>query len=376
AQSLGGVLALAAALGFSGSMMRLVASYRSAGENRRLLALVRGSRRLILGASAAVAVLLFAASIVFPNQRPGLLWTALLVIPLTLDVWRESTMRGFHRISAAILPRQVLLPLCTLAVVLVAGISNTTTAMGVFLGALVLLEGWSLLQLQRMLPRPGDETALPFETKHWLGISLPMGLSSLASFGITRWDVAALGLIVGLEAAGPYAAAARTALLGSVVLRIINLVTAPWLAESYHSGEIGRFRKQLVYSTAASALLGLPLFMAVFLFPERVMGLFGPGYEQAAPLLRILVVAQFVNLITGPAGLALTMSRYERLNLVITFAAAAASLLGLLVFTQPYGAEGVALITASAVILQNLLLFIASIALFSRATPLATTNAC
>ncbi len=47
-------------------------------------------------------------------------------------------------------------------------------------------------------------------------------------------------------------------------------------------------------------LLGFSL-LAVLL-PGRVMSLFGEGYEQAALLLAIMAVGQFINVATGSVG--------------------------------------------------------------------------
>jgi O-antigen/teichoic acid export membrane protein len=352
AQSLASVLALAAALGFSTSMMRLVASYRAQGQEALLLGAIKGSFVLVFLAGIIIVFILLVIAYLVPAHRGALLWTALLLLPLAIDAWRESTMRGLHRTVAAILPRQVFLPFLTLIAVFVLGLDDSTIILAVFAGLLIALELIGLLQLRKALGflimvRPR------WAICHWLRVSLPMGLTALANLGINRWDVVVLGFIVDLDAVGPYSAAARTALLTSLVLSVVNLVVGPTLAELYHQGEHRRFRKLLFASTVGATTLGLPLYLLVLLRPEWVLVLFGGAYLDAAVLLQILATGQFVNLATGPVGLALTMTRHEMSNLRLTMFASATSLVSLLVLVPQLGAIGAAIATASATVLLN-----------------------
>lgn len=352
-QSLAGILALAASLGFSTSMMRLVATYRARGETAELRGLVNASLRLISLAGALIIILLLATGWGFPSQRSALVWTALLLLPLTWDVWRESAMRGLHRTGAAILPRQVLLPGLTLAVVLGLGLRDANEVLIGFVLVLLLVELSGLLQLRSVLGFP--KQLLPVtRAREWLRISLPMAGTNLARDGMTRLDIVVLGLFVGLEAAGPYAAAARTALLASLVLRVVNLVVGPMLAELYHSGDLRRFRSLLLGAGLGAGAVGLPLYLLVFLRPEWVLGLFGPGYAEATLPLQILATGQFINLLTGPVRLALTMSVHEGANLRLTLAASVGSLVGLFVLVPIYGVVGAAIAVGGAVVLLNL----------------------
>lgn len=353
AQSLATVLALAGSLGFSTSMMRFVAAYRAQDQQALLHGLVRSSLRLILLASVLLALLLLMLGQMFPNHGVGLLWAAALLVPFTVDVWRESAMRGLHRTSLAILPRQVLLPGLTLIGVAVFGLNYAIDVLLSFLALLVLLELAALWHMRRVMNFPKDGRPIA-ETKYWLRTSLPMAGANLALQGITRWDIVMVGVLLSLEATGSYAAAARTALLATLVLRVVNLVIGPMLADLYHSGDIRTFRKLLIAAAFGAGVAGLPLYLLVLLRPEWILGLFGQAYTDAALILQILATGQFINLITGPVGLALTMSRYESLNLSIAVIAAAISLVGLSILVPQYGVVGAAVATSAAVALRNI----------------------
>src|SRR5690606_19957885 len=99
---------------------------------------------------------------------------------------------------------------------------------------------------------------------------------------------------------------------------------------------------------------GLPLYLLVMMYPEWVLGIFGPGYTEAALLLQILATGQFINLVTGPVELALTMSAFETANLRLTIGASSLSMIGLLVLVPNYAAVGVAFAVGGAIAVHNL----------------------
>ena len=354
AQSLAAILSLGAALGFSMAMMRLVSAYRANGESALLRGLMRSSLRLVLLVSSLSAVVLLLLGMAFPTQRSGLFWAGILLVPYAVDVWRESSMRGLHRTATAILPRQVLLPALTLGLVWVLDLNSAFDVLLCFALVLVTLEAIGLWQLHNALGLSADLKPVS-RTWTWLRISLPMAGSILLRQGMTRWDIIALGLIAGLESTGPYAAAARTALLASVVLRVVNLVVGPTLAELFHTGDIAQFRKLVLRSAAGSAVLGAPLYLLVMLQPGWVLSLFGPEYVVAALPLQILATGQFVNLVTGPVDLALSMSKHEMANVVLSVGAGVFSLGALAILIPYYGATGAALAIASATAILNIM---------------------
>ena len=85
------------------------------------------------------------------------------------------------------------------------------------------------------------------------------------------------------------------------------------------------------------------------------MGLFGQEYTQAAHLLQLLIIGQFVNVITGSVGFLLNMTGHEKdMRNVVFFSGPLA--LGLGLFLTPiYGTTGAAVATAFALASQNLL---------------------
>ena len=137
-------------------------------------------------------------------------------------------------------------------------------------------------------------------------------LSSYLAGTVEIWLAAAL---LANTDASLYAAAQRMALLLAIPLTSIQVVFAPVAARMLASGD-QTVRLQRVVRTgatlaaAASSILWLPMLVA----PGAVLGLvFGPGFEEAAPALFLLTLGYATVVVTGMAGVVLTMSHQEGL---------------------------------------------------------------
>ena len=352
AHSLASMVAVLAALGFATSMMRFISAYHINGELGELKGILSSSLQLICLSAALISFILISISAAIPEISSGLFWSAAILIPTTIDAWRESAMRGLHRTAEAILPRQVILPSVTMLLILAFDIGELIPIMLCFVICFIIIELAGVVRLRAI-----THFLMPIapirRVKHWVSISLPMAFATLAHQGLTKWDIVVLGVFVGMDATGPYGAAARTALLASIVLRVVNLVVGPALSEYYHSGRFREFKSALVISSAASGALGLPIYIAILVYPSEVMSLFGVGYDNAGPYLQVLASGQFVNLLSGSAGLALTMSKHQKLYLLLAGLASILSLVALMMLTPLYGAFGAAVATSLALVVFN-----------------------
>ncbi len=348
------ILALVAGLGFSNSMVRLLSAYRVQQHFDLLRGAVVGSFKVIVAAGFCVlAFLLITRDIVWSDNQQAVYWTALLLLPFTIAGWRQSCMRGLQKTVEAIVPRDVLLPLLTLLLVYLFEIQKIGQVLIIYFSVLVVLELVGLIRLKTILSDFQYQKPR-FDYKHWLDVSIPMGLSNLARQGILRWDIIIVGIFVGLDATGQYTAASRTALLVVVALRVINLAVGPYIAEAYHAQDYQRFRSLIGLSTVCSIALGAPFYLLVMYYPALIMSIFGEAYTNAGLILQILVTGQFINLITGPVGLALNMAAHQKANLILVCCSAILSLVGLLIFVPKFGVVAAAWVTAATGAMLNL----------------------
>lgn len=356
AQSASSILAIVATLGFSSSMMRLVAQHRARADDAGLVSMFVFTISVVMGFACLIALLVagVATLVGVPGPGLGLLWAALLTLPAAVDAWRESTARGLNQIVRAILPRYVLLPSAAMAALLIFDISNVTLFLVIYLAVFVALEVVFTIRLRTDLPFVRG----PWPSRHtwgsWLAVSLPMSAADITRIAIERWDLIVVGILLDTSSAGVYAVASRTALLTSLPLRVINLYLGPRLAQAYHASDLASFRVLVKGGTVAAILVGLPLVILTFGFPHLLVSLFGQGFDAASPLLRVLAIGQVINLATGPVALALIMSNRERSYMRLTLLAGGIGFLLVPTLTAAFGLIGAAVATTVVVSVHNL----------------------
>lgn len=170
----------------------------------------------------------------------------------------------------------------------------------------------------------------------------------------TVWGgVLIAGAMVPAEDLALLSAAQRTAMLTSFVLMVVNMVAAPRYARMWKEGDLAGIKRLAKWSTRGMIAMVAPIIAIMLLLPEKVMGLFGEGYEQAAVMLMIMAVGQFINVATGSVGYLLNMSGHERDFRRVTLFVGPLTLVCAVVFTYYWGVAGAAIATALGVGVQN-----------------------
>ena len=345
--SLTSLLAIISSLGFSKSMIRFIPTYRVQEQHASLSGIILSSFSIISLTSIGVGSILVVIGYLWSEHQPSLFWTTLLLLPLTISIWRENTMRGLDYTMEAIVPRQVLLPLLIFMLVLSFDISDITWILITFISVFVLLEFSSLLRL--LMVFSSLNTIRPhynYEIKHWLKVSIPMGLSALTRQGMNHWDIIIVASILGFEASASYTIAALTARLGKIILRVISFAIGPIFAELYQKKQYLRFKRLFISSTLGLIIIGTPIYIIVMFFSNNIMEFVGMNYSEATLLLQILLTGRFFNLIAGPVTIVLNMTKYEKINMILVFIFAGLNLGALLFFVPIFGVVAAAIINA------------------------------
>jgi len=147
----------------------------------------------------------------------------------------------------------------------------------------------------------------------------------------------------------------RTALLTSFVLTAVNLVVAPKFSELHHQNKISELENLAIFSVKLMTLVSLPLAIVLLVFPSIVLSIFGSEFQNGANILRVIVIGQLINVLTGSVGYLLTMSGHEKdLRNSVILSGVVVLILNI-VLIPTLGILGAAISTAIALILQNLL---------------------
>ncbi len=191
--------------------------------------------------------------------------------------------------------------------------------------------------------------------KELLKHSLPLLLASI--FGqINFWGAQIfLGIFSTESEVAIFAVCQRISFLVSFVLTTLNLILAPKFATLYSENKIKELEKLATRSILITLIFSLPIFIAILVFPTFILSSFGPEFTKGSEVLVILIMAQLVNALCGPVMYLLSMCNFQKLVKNCTFQTSLIMVFGSLFFAGFYDMYTASLITASAIVYQNIL---------------------
>jgi len=193
------------------------------------------------------------------------------------------------------------------------------------------------------------------QTASLLGSAKPLWVAMLMTT-LVQWSGQVIaGMYVPVNEVAYLSVAQRTAMLTSFILVVVNLVAAPRFAVSAKLGRIYELRAVSKFCSRLMLVIATPIMVVMFCYPEFFMGLFGESYKEGVHLLQVLLIGQFVNVMTGSVGFLLNMAGFEKdMRNVVFFSGFFAVLLAIILIPE-YGVLGAAIATSVALASQNLL---------------------
>jgi O-antigen/teichoic acid export membrane protein len=224
-----------------------------------------------------------------------------------------------------------------------------------YLVGLFVVSSIIILHILRLFKGTEKIKKAKFSTKDMVLDSYPMMISS-AIVMIMGWsDVFILGFYVSEEEIGIYSTAIKLATLVSFVYNAIATILTPKIAEFYHQDQFNKLRETVNFSAKAMFIFGVPIFAIIFIFSDLILGFFGPEYLKGRNVLRILLIAQLTNVITGAVGPIMQMTGKQKLLQKFILFSLIFNLILSLILVQYFQLEGVAVASAFGMILWNVL---------------------
>ena len=325
---------------------------------------VRGTLRLGLGLTVAGGVLLgvllaaFAVPIAGIFHDPALV-TGLRSVGLTLPAavlleaalaatqgWRTQkpyALIGYLYEPSARLLLTVLLVLAGLGIN-AAFIAMPTSIWTATIAAMI----WLRRMVRRLPPQP-----VTYQTRALFSFSSMSWLAALATTGLIWADTLLLGLFRDSAQVGIYNVSTRLVMLAAFVMAPINSAFQPYIAHLFHRGETRDLEHLYRMTTSWIVRLSLPAFIALLVFPRRMLELFGHQFVVGASVTMILALGKLVDAATGPCGLMLNMSGRVRINMIDNIVALVLNVALNLLLIPPYGINGAAVAWAVSLTVVN-----------------------
>ena len=275
---------------------------------------------------------------------------------------QDGISRSFNWIDLALVPAYLARPILILLVMTVGHMFGApATAVAAMIAATVAVWATSLAQLVLLDRRLKQETAPGpriYEHRVWLKTSLPIVMVSGFYFLLTYTDILVLEAFTGPSEVAVYYAATKTLSLVAFVYFSVSAATAHRFSEYHVAGareKLETFLANSIQWTFWPSLVGTLALLAV---GKLVLALFGEGFEQGYPLMFVLAVGLLARASVGPVERLLNMVGEQRLCAVVYAAAFAFNLVLCLLLVKPFGPLGAAIATASALVLESILLFV------------------
>ena len=349
-------------VGLDNAMLRYVASRAAIHDWDAVKGVYAQGLTIAVAASAGVAIAIFfispwLAEKVFslPELSLFIRWMALAIVPTSLFTLHAEMLKGVKRIGAATAIIGIFVPAVSLAAVLLFVPSmGVLGAVGAYILASIVTAFLGVLLWRRGAPHLKDAHG-SFKKAALLRTSIPMYTAALMQLVIQWTSILVLGAMGASGDVGIFGAASRTAMLTSFILIAVNSIAAPKFASLYEQGDMKALEQTARSSARLMTLLASPLLLLFLAAPRWVMGIFGKGFIEGAPLLAVLAIGQFVNVATGSVGYLLLMSGNEKTMQYNLTVCALINLILCIGIIPRYGAMGAAVATAVTVSLQNVM---------------------
>jgi O-antigen/teichoic acid export membrane protein len=297
-------------------------------------------------------------------DRWSLLLLGVFALPfLGLNAVRLGVLTGLRHVVLGQFPDLFIRPLILLLVasaLLVTGSLTPLTAIATFIGGAAFAFIVGAVLLKRVFVR-NEVTLEPpdaVQSKQWMRAWVPFTFLVAASALNSQVGILFLGWLSSYDQVAAMQVAERGAMMVNLSLALVNIVISPHITRAFLQND-GRVLQILSRQSARFALLAaLPIALLLLIFGDLVISvLFGSGYAKiVAWPLRILVLAQLINVAFGTLGMFLSMTSFEK----DTFKGNSLALLSngvlCLILIPNYGALGASISASVALIVWNLFL--------------------
>jgi O-antigen/teichoic acid export membrane protein len=335
-------------IGLNATVLRFVPDYIAGGDGERLGGILSGGARMIAawGTLLGCAGAGLAAAVAAPRVAHAM-ELAMLCLPLSaLVLFYSEALRALYLArwafsSPLLRPLGILIGAFWVARV---GHLDAVSCTACALAATAAAMATGCIVTWHSLPVGLRASRRVFDTRRWLRVGVPIGLTTYFSAVVGEIGIVWVGYLCGPREAGLYSAACKTASLTSLATVPANALATPIFA--LLSAQKKREEMQDVATRQAhilfwpSLLLGIGLMVA----GPFVLGLFGREFRAAALALALLVGGEVAGNGAGTVASLLQMTGHQDgVGYVLGGSALMAAVLSPL-FIRLWGINGAALV--------------------------------
>lgn len=227
-------------------------------------------------------------------------------------------------------------------------IVGAATLYTVSLSAAVLVGMVLYAQRVRTWPPAAHANAAPLLAQGW-----PIVTVAVTGFIVDWFVLLVLAAHQSAVEVGQFRMAWQITSLLNLVVVSFDAVAGPRIAAAYRLGDTPAISKMWRQAVAVIMMMTFPAIVLLMIFPRPLLGIFGAEFQVADNALRILLIGQLVNTVTGPVGSILIMTGRERWSLAYSLIATAVAAILSLILIPMFGIIGAALTVSATICLRN-----------------------
>lgn len=358
-------IAMICMLGINISILRYVGQYKDK-EDFKLKKIYQNGIKLVLPVSIIFSFLIyinaeFIATKVFDNilYIDVLKYMSFFLPLLTILNINIEYIRGLKQIKISEYLRNVNQPLIVILFILISSqfISNEILPIYILGLAIFITSVISIIIMYKYISKVKNEADYNtnLTNKELLNTSIPMMFTTLSIFLISNSGLFILEYYSTTKDVGIYSVILKISMLVSIVLIVVNTISAPKFSKLYWSGNKKQLQEVINKSTKIIFLVSLLISLILLIFSERILGYFGNDFSIGSDILSILILGQLINSFTGSVNILMNMIGKQKKLQQITLLILIINIILSLLLIPSYGMIGAAISTMISVSLLNVI---------------------
>jgi O-antigen/teichoic acid export membrane protein len=363
-----GLLTILAIFGMQSVLIREISAYNEREEWGLIHGILRWTARRATLISTGIMLIAgigawLGHDYLNPNIFPAL-WIALISLPfLTLFILISTSMQGLKRVLLAEVPGLLIRsPLFILFIVLfylfvpqdLSALWTILLSSLAIMGALI----FGVWLLYKNLPREVLSSIPQYQQRAWITSALPLLLTAGLFEINNRTPILMLGSMTKVEDVAIFNIANLIAGLVTFILISVNTVLGPVISGLYATGDMRRLQRVVTISARGMLVAGGVMSLSLILLRHWLLQFFDSEFQNAEPIISILILGQMINVAAGSAGLLLIITGHEK-DAIKGVGISTVLLIALNAILIPiWGVVGAAFATVASMILWNLILII------------------
>ncbi|HEV2494762.1 MAG TPA: flippase [Terriglobia bacterium] len=360
-----------ATLGLQETVARFLPIYHENRENEKLFGTILLSTGAVFLTGLVISIVVWGApglaSHITAHQKLPLHLLTILIFLVPVDAIDElmnGLFASFSGVRDIFFRKYLLGPALKLGAVLLLiwqRSSVTFLAYGYLLASAlgVLIYSWMLIRLLHDQHLLGElrPRAIKVPVRELFAFVLPSLSASLVTVAIHSVNIFLLGYLRTMTDVAYYRAVVPVAQLNNVVMSSFALLYTPSAARLLAKADYAGINKLYWQTAAWMSVLSFPIFAVTFSLAQPLSTfLYGQRYEASGPILALLSLGSYFNVLLGFNLQTLKVLERLRYIVVASVLAALANVAVNLLLIPRHGAVGAAIGTAGTLIVYNLLM--------------------